>query len=85
VTVFRPVGGEGFGHLAEPHRRHHGCVSQGLQLHVPAIVGPFQLDDHQAAGFVDRQEVDAPASVLPVAVLLGDDQKILVEGSDVVP
>jgi hypothetical protein len=41
---------------------------------VAAVVGALQLDDYEAPCPVDRQEVDAPAGVLPVAVLLGHDE-----------
>ncbi len=50
----------------------------------PPVVGPLQLDDDEPAGLVEGEEVDAPAGVLPVAELLGDDDEILVERGDVV-
>lgn len=49
-----------------------------------AIIGALELDDDEAAGFVEGEEVDAPASVLPVTELLRDDEQIVVEGGDVV-
>lgn len=83
-SLLDQVGGVGVSDLGEAHRRHHGGIADGLELHVAAIIGALELDDDEAAGFVEGEEVDAPASVLPVAELLGDDEQIVVEGGDVV-
>ena len=48
------------------------------------VVGALQLDHDEPAALVEGEEVDAPAGVLAVAELLGDDEQILVESGDVV-
>ncbi|MBA2496829.1 MAG: hypothetical protein H0V33_06990 [Acidimicrobiia bacterium] len=51
---------------------------------MPAVIGPLQLDHHEPAGLVDREEVDPAPRVLPFSELLGDDQQVFAQGGDVV-
>lgn len=55
TVSFRPVGGVGIDDLAEDHRPHHGGVPERLELHVTAVVGPFQFDDHETPESVNGE------------------------------
>ena len=37
----------------ESHGRNHAGVTDGLKLHVAAVLGPLQLDDHKVGIGVD--------------------------------
>ncbi len=69
--------GVGVGHFGKTHRGDHGGVADGLEFHVAAVVGTLQLDDDEVSGLVEGEEVDPPASILPLAELLSDDEHFL--------
>jgi hypothetical protein len=60
----------------ERHGGYHRGVADGLKLHVAAVLRPLQLEDDEVGVLVHAQQVDAPARVLPVAELLGDDEGV---------
>jgi len=68
-----------FGNLVEGHGGDHRRVPDGLQLHVTTGVRALQLDHHEVALAVEREQVDPAARVLPLPVLLSDDQEFLAE------
>jgi hypothetical protein len=41
--------------ILEGHSRDYGGVSQGLKLHVTAVLGPLELDDDEPGVLVDAQ------------------------------
>ena len=65
--------------LGEGHVGHHGGVAHGLEVHVVARLGALEFDDDQSTAGVQRQQVDASPRVLPVAVLLSDDEEFVFE------
>jgi hypothetical protein len=81
LGAVRRIGGSDIG---EVERRDHRGISNGLEVHVAAVIGALQLDDDEASCPVDCQQVDAPASVFPVAVLLGHDEQVIAQRRDVV-
>ncbi len=58
------------------HRTHHRRVADRLQFHVPAIVGSLEFDNDEVRAAIDAEQVDAPATVLELPELLGDDQRV---------
>ena len=62
--------------LLERHRGDHRGVADRLEFHVPAVLGTLQLDDDEVGVLVDAEEVDPPVARVPVAELLGDDQRV---------
>ena len=54
------VSREGVHELLKRHRRDHGRVAQGLQLHVAAVVRALQLYDDEVGVGVDAQEIYPP-------------------------
>ena len=65
---------EGVERLLGRHLRDHRCVADGLQLHVAAILGSFQLDDDELTVAIKSHQVDPAPDVLEVAELLRDDE-----------
>ena len=61
------------------HGRHHGRITNGLQLHVATIGRPLELDDHEVRVTVECQQINSPSAVLPFPELLGQHEQVVAQ------
>lgn len=78
------VRGVGTDDVPERHRGDHCRVAESLEVHMAAVLGPLEFDDHELPCLVDGEQVDPAARVLPLAELLRDDQQVVAEHVDVI-
>src|SRR5262245_31250918 len=62
--------------LIKYHRRYHGGISDGLEVHVPPVLGALQLYNDEICCFVDSEKIDTTTRVLPFPELLSDHEAI---------
>ena len=75
-TVLAQVSTKDLNYVVEGHGRDHRRVTDRLQLHMPAVFGPLQLDHNEVGILVQPQQIDPPPAVFPLAELFGDDQRV---------
>jgi len=83
LAQFFEEGLEGAYRILERHLRHHRRITDGLQLHVPAVVPPLEFNDDEIGGLVYAQKVNAAPRVFPLGKLLSDHQNIRCDEADI--
>ena len=69
--------------LVERHMRDQRGVPERLQVHEGACVA-LQFDHNEPPTLIEREDVDTPAALGPVAVLLGEHEQAVLQHIGVV-